>query len=106
MALISPILRSCQGGILMFWCPGCDCAHGPAVGVGEGPRWGYNNNPYAPTFTPSILVTFGRATEAPYVCHSFVTDGQIQFLNDCYHHLKGQTVPIPPWPIAEWGDGD
>jgi hypothetical protein len=30
-------------------------------------------------------------------CHSFVTDGKIQFLPDCYHSLKGQTVELPEW---------
>jgi hypothetical protein len=30
-------------------------------------------------------------------CHSFVTDGRIQFLGDCTHHPVGQTVPLPPW---------
>jgi hypothetical protein len=28
-------------------------------------------------------------------CHSFVVDGQIQFLGDCTHKLAGQTVPLP-----------
>ena len=32
------------------------------------------------------------------VCHSFVTDGLIQFLGDCTHALAGQTVDMPPWP--------
>ncbi len=31
------------------------------------------------------------------VCHSFVTDGQIQFLGDCTHKLAGQTVPLSAW---------
>jgi hypothetical protein len=30
-------------------------------------------------------------------CHSFVKDGWIQFLGDCYHELKGLTVEIPDW---------
>lgn len=105
----------------MFHCPGCRCAHGIFVGTGPGPRWGYNNNPDKPTFTPSILVRGveltekGRADHAarveagmpesvmatfetrPSVCHSFVTDGQIQFLSDCTHELAGQTVPLPGW---------
>jgi len=29
------------------------------------------------------------------VCHSFVTDGRIQFLGDCTHNLAGQTVDLP-----------
>ena len=33
-----------------------------------------------------------------YICHSFVKDGQIQFLSDCSHELAGQTVPLPDWP--------
>ena len=31
------------------------------------------------------------------VCHSFVTDGNIQFLSDCTHSLAGQTVPLEAW---------
>jgi hypothetical protein len=27
-------------------------------------------------------------------CHFFVRDGQIQFLEDCHHNLKGKTVPM------------
>jgi len=28
------------------------------------------------------------------ICHSFITDGKIQFLSDCTHHLAGQTVDL------------
>lgn len=31
----------------------------------------------------------------PYVCHSFVRNGRIEYLGDCTHHLKGQTVDLP-----------
>jgi len=94
----------------MFWCPGCDGAHQVGVGDGDGPRWGYDGNPDAPTFTPSILVRgtqpltddehaavmAGKPLEPkPLVCHSFVTDGRIQFLGDCTHSLAGQTVDLP-----------
>lgn len=33
----------------------------------------------------------------PYVCHSFVTDGQIHFIGDCSHSLKGKTVELPEY---------
>ena len=91
----------------MFWCPGCDSAHlvyvegvAPPRSLHHGARWGYNGNPDAPTFTPSVLVTYngsdaGVEDAPPAVCHSFVTDGRIQFLGDCTHALAGQTVPIP-----------
>jgi hypothetical protein len=91
------------------------------VGVGPGPRWGYNGNPDKPTFTPSVLVRSGHHVpghdggtcwcnwddrdEFPdlkcTVCHSFVTDGRIQFLSDCTHALAGQTVDLPAWPERE-----
>ncbi len=32
------------------------------------------------------------------VCHSFLTDGRIQFLDDCTHAMAGQTVDLPSFP--------
>jgi hypothetical protein len=31
------------------------------------------------------------------VCHSFVTDGRIQFLDDSTHELAGETADLPEW---------
>jgi len=119
---LSPILRSLAGGLVAFWCPGCHTSH--ALGVVGIWAWGYNGNPDAPTFTPSVKITGIDFTPEglallekdridgtrrddgftyPHVvtcCHSFVTDGQIKFLGDCTHALANQTVPIPPWPDA------
>lgn len=47
-----------------------------------------------PTFTPSILSTQNRG-DMKFVCHSFITDGNIQFLADCTHELAGKTIPLP-----------
>ncbi|MBP2232456.1 hypothetical protein J2847_005785 [Azospirillum agricola] len=93
MAALSKILRSVEGNRLMFWCPGCDAAH--AVRVGSGSGWTYNGNPDKPTFTPSILFNPGGETPGVPLCHSFVTDGRIQFLGDSTHPLAGQTVDLP-----------
>ena len=103
MSRLSRLLRSAQNGVLLFHCPGCECTHQVTVGEGPGPRWGYNGNPDAPTFTPSVLVTYNGPDAgvggAPHaVCHSFVTDGRIQFLSDCTHALAGQTVDLPDYP--------
>jgi hypothetical protein len=103
MSQISKILRSAEDGGLLFWCPGCDGAHQVMVGEGDGPRWGYNGNSGCPTFTPSVLVTYNGSDAGvdgapPAVCHSFVTDGRIQFLSDCTHALAGLTVDMPDWP--------
>jgi hypothetical protein len=103
MGALSSKLRSVQGGHILFWCPGCDGAHMIRVredGKHEGGAWGYNLDPERPTFTPSVLVRYdgkdaGKEGAPPSVCHSFVTDGRIQFLSDCTHSLAGQTVDLP-----------
>lgn len=84
-----------------FHCPGCDGKHA----VSTGPNgWGWNGSYDAPTLTPSVLSTWKPANEPGYqrqpgdpyaVCHSFITDGRIQFLGDCTHALAGQTVDLP-----------
>ena len=107
-------------GWLMFRCPGCNDIHTIVVGDGPGPRWEWNGNMVRPTFAPSVLCTSGHYSklhkpgdwcwctyDAEHPddplkfncerCHSFVRDGQIQFLDDCSHPLKGQTVPLPEW---------
>lgn len=87
-------------------------AHGIQHGAGPGPRWGWNGDMDRPTFTPSVLVRWSEPSNAPEefdnpakdvkkVCHSFVTDGRIQFLSDSTHALAGQTVDIPDYRRAE-----
>jgi len=39
-----------------------------------------------------------------YRCHSFVRDGRIEFLSDCTHALKGQTVDLPDLPDWLFGE--
>lgn len=81
-----------------FNCPGCECWHQVRI-KGPGPNWKWNGDLDKPTFTPSILVNQGSTNPTTPQCHSFVTDGMIQFLPDCTHAMKGQTVEIPDWKI-------
>lgn len=84
-----------------FWCPGCACAHHVRVGQPDHPVWAFNGDHEAPTFTPSVLV---RAVDPDgefppeTLCHLYVTKGEIEFLGDCSHALKGQKVPLPDFP--------
>lgn len=114
MGQLSNILRDTTDNGLMWWCPGCDEAHRIQHGEGLGPRWGWNGSVDKPTFTPSVLVrgvkhmtdeqharfmaTRELPDPEPYVCHSFVVDGQMQMLADCTHALAGKTVDIPALP--------
>lgn len=107
-----------QGKKVGFECPGCKALHTVYITANKGekvPVWNFNDSYTKPTLKPSILV---RSTSIPQpipededgniitgndgrikgakdeICHSFVTDGMIQFLNDCTHELKGNTVPL------------
>ena len=89
-----------EGQHLLFWCPGCDGAHRIRYGAEGSPRWTWNGDKVLPTFSPSILVNKGRQNPQGHVCHSYVRNGQIQFLGDCTHALAGKTVDLPAWDRA------
>jgi len=72
----------------MVLCPGCKDTH-----IFDS-RWTFNGDMEKPTFRASMLV---NQDDPKSRCHSFVTDGQIQFLDDCFHELKGKTVPLEPF---------
>lgn len=78
-------------GRLLLWCPGCDELQQVSS------KWEWDGNRDAPTITGSILVMGGR--QGPdHRCHSFVRNGQWEFLTDSTHALAGQTVPMVPLP--------
>jgi hypothetical protein len=105
--------------VLLFWCPGCNRGHSVYL---AGPiKWDWNGSAESPTFSPSVLVegatltdegyrqweawhAAGRPMPAPEFehvntkCHSFVRNGQIEFLHDSTHQYRGQTVELGTWP--------
>jgi len=66
-------------------CPGCKSWHFFDF------RWTFNKNFEKPTFNPSLLVGLNDSGRR---CHSYVTDGKIRFLGDCFHDLKNTTVEL------------
>src|SRR5579859_1441262 len=69
----------------------------------NAPHWGFNGDMERPTLSPSIRATHPLYDDnehniGTYTCHSFVTDGRIQFLGDCTHAMAGQTVDLPGCP--------
>ena len=93
-----------QGGHVWFHCPGCECAHRVRVEIPVDPHyvdsghWTWNGRLDLPTFAPSVRTWSGTVDGVDQrVCHSYVLDGQIQFLGDCWHALAGQTVDLPAW---------
>jgi len=121
MSILGRKLRGLEGGRVAFMCPGCGELHQIPVSETHNPgrNWGYNGNPDAPTFTPSVFVRSGHflPSHKPGAgcwctycaedeadgdpgfsckqCHSFVRNGHIEFLGDCSHALAGQTVELP-----------
>jgi hypothetical protein len=83
---------------LLFDCPGCGFLHACGIVGRPRPLWQWNGSVETPTLAPSVSVTWTQR-EKPQRCHSFVRDGNIQFLADCTHALAGQTVPLPEWEL-------
>ena len=49
----------------------------------------------------ATIVDAHNAPGATEVCHYHITNGFLQFVGDCTHRLKGQTVVLPNWPYKE-----
>ena len=86
-------------GIYFFSCPGCGNVHWfsttgftPSQPDGDivprGPVWSFNGDMEKPTVRASLLV------KGQFTCHSFITDGKIEYLGDCTHNLAGKTVEM------------
>lgn len=111
-----PVIEQYPGGEIGFDCPGCGLAHVLPVRPAPSPSWEFDGDFERPTLHPSILARNGchvpghkgdcwcnfeaRFDKPPAfqcgTCHSFVRNGQIEFLNDCSHALAGRTVPLKP----------
>lgn len=57
------------------------------------PNWTWNGDTERPTLKPSIL-TQGEDEHGKHRCHTFVTDGKVQFLADCSHEFANQTLDL------------
>lgn len=98
---------------IQFYCPGCKDLHDvPIVDYSRTvdgvftkvDYWTWNGSLEKPTLTPSLLRKTGPFPEGlgpsnmnkdrKLICHSFIKDGNIQFLSDCTHELAGQTVAL------------
>lgn len=117
------LLRNIRDGdaryeAIVLWCPGCQYERAdepgkfagglhmlPVADVTTGePRatWGWNRDLVNVTLEPSILTHMDRGEK--FVCHSFLRNGQWQFLGDCTHALANQTVAM--LPLSDWVVGD
>jgi len=103
----------------MFFCPACK--HGHAIQTASeygifpgGDIWTFNGDTERPTIKASVLSRCNtwippvnetnleefhknpwKQEQVESICHSMVTDGRIEFMNDCTHDLKNKTVELP-----------
>lgn len=79
---------------IALWCPGCRCIHHVPVDGSRGWSW----EAATQTLVPSVRHFYTHPSEAEAVqhsqgevttCHYFVKGGQIEFLSDCQHALRG-----------------
>ena len=118
---IEPFVCEINGPIIgyIFRCPGCGDNHSLNVNnPNSNVNWNFNGDLNRPTFHPSLLVRSGHFSQyhkddddcwctynkkhpeekvrfSCYICHSFIRDGKIQFLNDCTHEYAGKTIELP-----------
>jgi len=83
-------------------CPACGYGHLFRTVPGKQGQdvWSFNGDRDKPTFSPSMLVHARTHVTEPraILCHSFVREGRIEFLNDCSHAMAGKTVELPESP--------
>lgn len=74
----------------LYWCEGCGCEHAFGLESEKGHHT-FNGSLYNPTVNPSLL----ENSVPEKVCHSYIYEGKIKYLSDCFHHLAGQTIELP-----------
>lgn len=95
-------LKYYEKDAIMFYCSGCKGPH--MITINSPNSWTFDGNYDSPTISPSVLAR-GRDRDpndetklVDTVCHLFLKNGILQFLDDCTHELKGQSVPLPELP--------
>ena len=125
MSQLSKKLRDLAGDGLAYWCQGCEKRHVVWIDAPDRPCWTWNGNAERPTFAPSVLVRWTEhmppvtpenleewkvnpwsQTDIDHICHTFITDGRVQFLGDCTHRLAGQTLELPDLPQLDQDPAD
>lgn len=93
-----------KSSVVLFYCPGCDEPHQI-----DTAKWEFNGDMEKPTFSPSYLTWSDPNPKADprhdptgkyrngFRCHSFIKEGEIEYLSDCSHKLAGKTVQMVSW---------
>jgi hypothetical protein len=92
-----------EGGstYIYHYCVPCKHCHQYQV-----PRWTFNGNIEAPSFSPSMR-EFYRAKDGgeKTLCHYFLTDGIMKYCGDSPHDMAGKEMPLADIP-EDYGFGN
>lgn len=108
--MLSPVLARLDAAdfydypVLCHWCPACEELH--ALSCEKAPPNGqlfvWDGEINFPTFWPAMRIQIGpftrRDRKPDWVCHYFLRQGILTYLNDCTHPLVGEKrglIPIP-----------
>jgi len=91
--VLHPILNS--DGSYIFYCPGCEVTHLISTTPKKGTYHTLTGTLAKPTIRASILVSGNKKTGI-HRCHAYITEGVIEYLDDCTHSLANKTVSLEP----------
>lgn len=107
------VIRAPKGSFFeyLFYCEGCECDHGFRTKSWPMPKglsrdeqklfqsnWTFNGDMSKPTLSPSLHVHIQPTGKKRYTqCHSFIKNGNMNYLTDCRHELKGIEIEIPDY---------
>jgi hypothetical protein len=93
-AVLLPIIN--HPGRYVFFCPGCSANH--VIDTTPSKKRAYHTLSGTlahPTIRASVMSNPYLTADKPR-CHSFITNGEIEYLDDSTHALAGKTVSLPP----------
>ena len=86
MSKVRIIINSMGETQYLYHCLGCGYEHAFSKKIHQ-----FNDDLNFPSVFPSLV----QGWIPGKICHSFIRHGQIEYLSDCWHHLKGKTIQLP-----------
>lgn len=92
---MSKLIYHNNGFSVSFFCPACNSPH-----TIDNRKWKLKDEDGIITISPSVLLTgvSDIYPEKNKICHSFVENNKIKYLNDCTHEFAGKEVELPDMP--------
>lgn len=89
-----------HNGMLYWYCQGCKHAHSVHIDGkgGEQRNWAFTGTPDEPTLHPSLRVFMTVNGKDVTLCHNFVRQGKVEYLDDSTGHKLRGVHPMVHFP--------